>query len=61
MGRSGDHLLADCHLGQLSLYLNISILKAALIQNKLVKRKCLSEFQSTEKNIDLKRSIYVNE
>lgn len=28
MGRSVDHLLTDCYLGQLSPYLNISIWKA---------------------------------
>lgn len=27
MGRSGDHLVADCYLGQHSPYLNISRLK----------------------------------
>lgn len=30
MGRSVDHLVADCYLGQLSPYLNISILKASI-------------------------------
>lgn len=77
MGRSVDHLVADCCLGQLSSYLNISILKAspaaALIEmnpllkqkkktRKLMKRKRLKrKFYRTWTNINIKKQIHVND